>query len=154
MANVLNLIKAIDQGLYFHVGASNNIKSLAYVENIVDASLFALTTIDEGVRLFNYVDEPQLSSREIANMQARFLGKKIRLNLPEWLSITIAKPFDLAIAISGKNLKISSKRVKKLITQTNHGASLIRQLGFQPAHSIEFGMEKMIRWYLNTKKNL
>ncbi len=154
LANVLNLIKAIDQGLYFHVGASNNIKSLAYVENIVDASLFALTTIDEGVQLFNYVDEPQLSSREIANMQARFLGKKIRLNLPEWLSITIAKPFDWAIAISGKNLKISSKRVKKLITQTNHGASYIRQIGFKPAHSIEFGMEKMIRWYVNTKKNL
>jgi nucleoside-diphosphate-sugar epimerase len=104
--------------------------------------------------LFNYVDEPQLSSREIANMQARFLGKKIRLNLPEWLSITIAKPFDWAIAISGKNLKISSKRVKKLITQTNHGASLIRELGFKPSHSIEFGMEKMIQWYLNTKKNL
>jgi nucleoside-diphosphate-sugar epimerase len=154
LANVLNLIKAIDQGLYFHVGASNNIKSLAYVENIVDASLFALTTLDEGVQLFNYVDEPQLSSREIANMQARFLGKKIRLNLPEWLSIAIAKPFDWAIAISGKNLKISSKRVKKLITQTNHGASYIRQLGFKPSHSIEFGMEKMIRWYLNTKKNL
>lgn len=154
LANVLNLIKAIDTGLYFHVGASNNIKSLAYVENIVDASLFALTTIDEGVQLFNYVDEPQLSSREIANMQARFLGKKISLNLPEWLSIMIAKPFDWAIILSGRNLKVSSKRVKKLITQTNHGASYIRQLGFKPSHSIEFGMDKMIRWYLNTKKNL
>lgn len=154
LANVLNLIKAIDTGLYFHVGASNNIKSLAYVENIVDASLFALTTIDEGIQLFNYVDEPQLSSREIANMQARFLGKKISLNLPEWLSIMIAKPFDWAIILSGRNLKVSSKRVKKLITQTNHGASYIRQLGFKPSHSIEFGMDKMIRWYLNTKKNL
>ncbi|MFM2286354.1 MAG: hypothetical protein RLZZ543_1851 [Bacteroidota bacterium] len=154
LANVLNLIKAIDQGLYFHVGKSDNIKSLAYVENIVDAALFALSTSDSPVRLFNYVDEPQLSSREIANMQAHYLGKKIRLNLPQWMAIALALPFDWAIALTGKNLKISSKRVKKLITQTNHGAAQIREWGFQPKHSIAFGMEKMIRWYLSTKKNL
>ena len=154
LANVLNLIKAIDQGLYFHVGKSDNIKSLAYVENIVDAALFALSTSDSSVRLFNYVDEPQLSSRQIANMQAHFLGKKIRLNLPQWMAIALAQPFDWAIALTGKNLKISSKRVKKLITQTNHGAAQIREWGFQPKYSIEFGMEKMIRWYLSTKKNL
>ncbi len=153
LANVLNLIKAIDEGLYFHVGKSDNIKSLAYVENIVDAAIFAMNSIESGVLLFNYVDEPQLSSRKIADMQAGFLGKKIRLNLPVWFSILLAMPFDLYIALSGKNLKISSKRVKKLITQTNHSAAYIRELGFKPKYSIEFGMEKMIRWYLNRKKN-
>ncbi|HOY47775.1 MAG TPA: NAD(P)-dependent oxidoreductase [Flavobacteriales bacterium] len=153
LANVLNLIKAIDEGLYFHVGKSNNIKSLAYVENIVDASLFALNKLNEGICLFNYVDEPQLSSREIANMQARFLGKKIRMILPRWMAMILAFPFDVAIKLSGKNLKISSKRVAKLITQTNHGADYIRELGFKPKYSIEFGMEKMIRWYKSTKKN-
>ena len=153
LANVLNLIKTIDQGVYFHVGQSDNIKSLAYVENIVDASLFALNSFEQGVRLFNYVDEPQLSSRQIANLQAGFLGKKIRLNLPVWFAVMLAKPFDWLILLTGKNLKISSKRVKKLITQTNHGAAYIRELGFKPKHSIAFGMEKMIRWYLGTKKN-
>jgi len=151
LANVLNLIKAIDQGLYFHVGKGENIKSLAYVENIVDAAMFAEEKAS-GVFLFNYVDYPQLSSRAIATMQAKFLGKKIRLNLPLWLGILLAKPFDFAIAVTRKNLKISSKRVKKLATQTYHGADLIRKRGFKPAHSVEYGMEAMIRWYQSTKK--
>ena len=152
LANVLNLIKAIDQGLYFHVGKGDNIKSLAYVENIVDAALFAEAKTPSGVLLFNYVDYPQLSSRAIATMQASLLGKKIRMNLPLWLGVMLAKPFDLAISLSGRNLKVSSKRVKKLATQTFHNADLIREKGFKPEHSVEYGMGAMIRWYQSTKK--
>lgn len=147
LANVLNLIKAIDQGLYFHVGDGKNIKSLAYVENIVDASFFALEHAGTGGFTFNYVDEPQLSSREIATMQARMLGKKIRLRLPLGFALLLAKPFDWAIRLSGKNLKISSKRVLKLNTQTYHQAKAIKALGFKASHRMEDGMERMIRWY-------
>lgn len=147
LANVLNLIKAIDQGLYFHVGEGKNIKSLAYVENIVDASFFALEKASFGGFTFNYVDEPQLSSHQIANMQARMLGKKIHLRFPLWFALLLSKPFDWAIRLSGKNLKISSKRVLKLNTQTYHEAKAIKALGFQARHCMEDGMERMIRWY-------
>lgn len=153
LANVLNLIKAIDAGMYVHVGDGKSIKALAYVENIVEASLFALGKETSGVCLFNYVDTPSLTNREIANMQATMLGKKIRIHVPLWLAMLMAMPFDMAIAISGKNMSISSKRVKKFCTQTNHGAFKIRKMGFQPRVSIEDGMQKMIRWYLSTKKN-
>jgi nucleoside-diphosphate-sugar epimerase len=154
LANVLNLIKAIDQGLYFHISERNNIKSLAYVENIADATLFGLDKTSTGELLFNYVDYPQMSSKEIANMQAEFLRKKILLKLPLWVAVGLALPFDLAIKITGKNLKISSARVKKLCTQTYHKADKIRDLGFKPRHEMRDGMERMIRWYLiNMKKN-
>jgi nucleoside-diphosphate-sugar epimerase len=154
LANVLNLIKAIDAGIYFHVGKGNNIKSIAYVENIVDASLFALSLRDSGFDTFNYVDEPTMSSREIANLQARLLGKKIRFSLPLSLAVFMAIPFDLFIALSKKNIGISSKRVKKFCTQTWHGAEAIRKAGFKPTISIEDGMARMIHWYQGTKKNL
>ncbi|MFN4124020.1 MAG: NAD-dependent epimerase/dehydratase family protein [Flavobacteriales bacterium] len=147
LANVLNLIKAIDRGIYFHIGKGRNIKSLAYVENIVDASLFALENQASPFEIFNYVDEPQMDSRSIANMQAEMLGKKICITLPLWFAIALALPFDLLIRISGKNLPISSKRVKKLCTQTWHGAEKIRTLGFKARHSIPYGMQKMIDWY-------
>lgn len=152
LANVLNLIKAIDQGLYFHINKSDNIKSLAYVENIADATLFGLEKNASGELLFNYVDYPQMSSREIADMQAKFLGKKIRLTLPLKVAVALAWPFDLAIKFTGRNLKISSARVKKLFTQTNHSADRIRSLGFKPRHEMQDGMERMVRWYLNTMK--
>lgn len=152
LANVLNLIKAIDQGLYFHISEGSNIKSLAYVENIADATLFGLDNTPTGELLFNYVDYPQMSSKEIANMQAEFLQKKIRLQLPLKAAIALALPFDLAIKLTGKNLKISSARVKKLCTQTFHKADKIRDLGFKPRHEMRDGMERMIRWYLNNMK--
>jgi nucleoside-diphosphate-sugar epimerase len=95
-----------------------------------------------------------MSSKEIANMQAEFLRKKILLKLPLWVAVGLALPFDLAIKITGKNLKISSARVKKLCTQTYHKADKIRDLGFKPRHEMRDGMERMIRWYLtNMKKN-
>lgn len=153
LANVLNLIKAIDRGLYMHVGSGSNIKSIAYVENIVEATLFALTKEPSGVCLFNYVDGPAMTAHDIAELQARLLGKSIRGSVPLKLAIFLSLPFDLAIKLSGKNLSISSARVKKFCTQTFHGAEKIKEMGFRPRVSIEDGMAKMIRWYLNTPKN-
>ncbi|MEX1189478.1 MAG: NAD(P)-dependent oxidoreductase [Bacteroidia bacterium] len=152
LANVLNLIKAIDKGLYLHVGKGNNIKSIAYVENIVAAAIFALKLEEKGVCLFNYVDEPAMTSREIAELQAGLLGKKIRISIPLSMAIFLAWPFDLYIKVSGNNLSISSSRVKKFCTQTFHGADKIRRLGFKPVVSIPDGMAKMIRWYTASKK--
>ena len=152
LANVLNLIKAIDEGLYFHSGKGTNIKSLTYVENLCDAALFALNHEASGELLFNYVDYPQTGSRAIANMQAEMLGKKIRISLPEWFAALLALPFDAFIALTGRNLKISSKRIRKLNTQTCHGADLIRSLGFVPKHDMKDGMQRMITWYRNEYK--
>lgn len=152
LANVLNLIKAIDQGLYFHSGKGANIKSLAYVENLCDAALFALNHEESGELLFNYVDYPQTGSRAIASMQAEMLGKKIRIALPEWFAVLLALPFDAFIALTGRNLKISSKRIRKLNTQTCHGADLIRSQGFVPKHDMKDGMQRMIDWYRSEYK--
>jgi nucleoside-diphosphate-sugar epimerase len=147
LANVLSLIKVIDRGLYLHTGTGDNIKSLAYVENLVDACLFALNATPNGELLFNYVDYPQKTSRQIAQLQAQLLGKNIRLAIPHPMALLLAKPFDWAIRLSGKNLPISSQRIKKLNTQTCHGADTIRNLGFIQQYTIEQGMEHMITWY-------
>ena len=147
LANVLNLIKAIDSGIYIQVGKGENIKSLAYVENIVAASLFAYQLKTSGKLMFNYVDGPQLNSKTIASMQAKMLGKKVPITLPMWFVLLLAKPFDALIWLTNKNLPISSKRVIKLSTQTYHSAEFIKKLGFKASFSIEYGMQEMINWY-------
>jgi GlcNAc-P-P-Und epimerase len=147
LANVLNLIKVIDKGWYVHIGNGSNIKSLAYVGNIIDAALFALEHAQDNQCLINYADQPHMSSRQIAEMQAALLGRKLKLNIPLFAGLLLAKPFDLMIALTGKNIAVSSKRVKKLQTQTYHSADKIRQMGFIPKVSIPDGMEEMIRWY-------
>ena len=151
-ANMYKLIHQINMGVYFHVGKADNIKSTVYVENVVSATLWAIDNLKPGVTIYNYADEPHLTSREIAETISDILGKKIRLTLPKSLGIMMGLPFDLVIKATGKNLPISSARVKKLATETYHSASKIFDDGFQPKYTTKEGLRKMVEWYLQIKK--
>ncbi len=147
VANMFNLIRQVDSGLYFHLGKADNIKSLAYVENIVKATLFLQKKMQPGVSIYNYADEPQLSSRTIGEEIASALGRKIRLTVPRSLGIIVGLPFDLFIKVTGKNFPISSARIKKLGTQTYHSAKKIFNEGFRPDFTTNEGLIRMVEWY-------
>ncbi|GCC52471.1 NAD(P)-dependent oxidoreductase [Chryseotalea sanaruensis] len=146
-ANMYNLISQVNSGFYFHIGKAANIKSIAYVENLVSATLFLANKLGAGVHIYNYADEPQLTSRQIGETIAEALEKKIRFTLPRFVAIACGLPFDLAIKITGKNLPISTARIKKLNTQTLHSANKVRQTGFLPVYSTQQGIMKMVSWY-------
>jgi nucleoside-diphosphate-sugar epimerase len=152
MANMRNLIKQIDSGLYFHLGKAETIKSIAYVENLVKATLFLKERMKTGVSIYNYADEPQLSTREISNVIADTLHKKIRLSVPKTLGVMMGLPFDIIIKLTGRNLPISSARIKKLGTPTHHSARKLFSEGFQPRYSTIEGLKKMVDWYKGEKK--
>lgn len=152
MANMRNLIKQIDSGLYFHLGKADNVKSIAYVENLVQATLFLKERMKPGVSIYNYADEPQLTTRAISNVIAETLNKKIRLSVPKTLGVMMGLPFDIIIKLTGKNLPISSARIKKLGTATHHSAKKVFSDGFQPRYSTVEGLKKMVDWYKGEKK--
>lgn len=147
MANMFNLIRQIDSGLYFHLGKADNIKSIAYVENVVKATLFLKERMKPGIAVYNYADEPQLTSRQIGTIIAELLDKKIRITVPKIFGILMGIPFDVLIKISGKNLPVSSTRIKKLATQTYHSGQKIFSEGFKPSFSSIEGLKKMVEWY-------
>jgi GlcNAc-P-P-Und epimerase len=147
MANMKNLIRQIDSGFYFHLGKGDNIKSIAYVENVISATLFLLERLKPGVSIYNYADEPQLTTREIGNHIADFLHKKIRVTIPKQIGVMLGIPFDVAIKLTGKNLPISSARIEKLGTQTYHSARKLFDEGFTAKHSTIDGIGKMVEWY-------
>lgn len=153
-ANMYKLINQINLGIYFHVGKANNIKSTAYVNNIVNATLWLLENLKTGVSIYNYADEPHLTSRTIATTISEALGKKIRLTLPKSLGIMMGLPFDLIIKATGKNLPISSARVKKLATETHHSANKIFSEGFTPEYTTKEGLQEMVKWYLSRKNKV
>jgi GlcNAc-P-P-Und epimerase len=147
MANMRNLIRQIDSGVYFHLGKADNIKSVAYVENLVAATSFLMERMAPGVEIYNYADEPQLTTRQISNVIAEALGRKIRVTIPKAVGIALGFPFDLVIKITGKNLPVSSARIKKLGTQTYHSAQKLFEAGFNPKYSTIYGLKKMVEWY-------
>lgn len=151
-ANMYNLIKQIDSGLYFHLGKADNIKSIAYVENLVAATLFLMERMPTGVSTYNYADEPQLTVRQTADTIAQHLGRKIRLSVPVKIGALAGLPFDLAIKITGKNLPISSARIKKLSVSTHHSAKKLFTEGFVPQYTSSEGLSEMVQWYKQVEK--
>ena len=151
VANMYKLIRQIDSGFYFHLGQASNVKSLAYVENLVKATLFLKNRMKQGVAIYNYSDEPHLTSHQIAETIATTLNRRIRFWLPTRIGILLGLPFDMLIKLTGKNLPISSARIRKLGTQTYHSAAKIAQEEFHPSYSTLEGIRKMVDWYLSRR---
>lgn len=146
-ANMFNLIRQIDSGLYANIGSGKKVKSICYVENIVEATLWAWDKYNNGLKIYNYSDQPQLTSNEAVEIIRKELGKRRPLRVPMWLGLIGAIPFDLYIKITGKNFPISSARIKKLDTATEHKAEKIVFEGFKPSFNNEEGLIKMVKWY-------
>ncbi len=150
-ANVYRLIRQVDSGFYVNVGKANNIKSIAFVDNLVQAMLYLMQDMKTGISIYNYADEKQMSTREIGQVIAKALGKKQPITLPYRLMYAMGIPFNILIKITGKDLPISTNRIKKLCTETYHKADKIRAAGFKPNFDNKYGLEKMVEWYLEEK---
>jgi nucleoside-diphosphate-sugar epimerase len=150
LANVHRLMKQIDKGQYVNIGSGTNIKSIAYGKNLVQAVLFLLDHMTSGVSVYNYADEPQLTSRVIGETIAVALGKSKPMTLPYWLVYAMALPFDLIKKITGKDLPISSNRVQKFTTPTHFKAEKIHATGFKPSFTNIEGLQNMAKWFKET----
>jgi nucleoside-diphosphate-sugar epimerase len=102
-----------------------------------------------GIEVYNYSDNPQLTSREIANMISDEFGKSRSLTIPYWLAYILGLPFDFLIKISGKDLPISTDRIRKFCTQTYYLPRMIEKSGFLPKYTTLDGLKGMVSWYKN-----
>ena len=155
-ANMYSLIRQIHGGKYLQFGAADNIKSLSYVENIVQATLFLLDKPGQpAFDIYNYIDKPDFTSGEIARTIYDALGKKPpAFRPPYWFGRLAALPFDLVIALTGKNLPISGARFEKLFkTETKFEADKLLDAGFVPPVTLREGITRMAQWYAKEGKD-
>ena len=96
-----------------------------------------------------------MASIEITATVYEALGKKMpAFRFPMWLALLMAVPFDIVIALTGKNLPVSSARVKKMFSaQTKYEADKLLALGFQPPVPLREGIRRMAQWYLDEGKD-
>ena len=158
-ANMYTLIRQIHTGRFLPVGKGDNIKSLSYVENIVDATMhlwYGPARIPDGFDVFNFIDKPDLTSREITDTVYEALGKKKPgVTIPLGLALLLALPFDVVIGLTGRNLPISSARIRKLATmQTKFEADKLMATGYTPRVPLRDGIRKMVAWYLREGKDV
>lgn len=149
-ANVYRMIDQIARRRFLPVGRGENRKSMIYVENIVAAILHLWTqpALRED-EVYNCVDQPDLTSAEIVTEVYRGLGRR----RPPWhvplrAAVLAAAPFDLITRVTGRNLPITSDRIRKLAeSETSFAAERIRETGYTQPTSLRDGLAVMVRWY-------
>jgi nucleoside-diphosphate-sugar epimerase len=154
-ANIFRLIKQICDGTFLMVGRGDNIKSIAYVENLVDATIYIMERCSPGIHILNYADEPHLQTKELVNLIGRIAEKKpSKFFIPLDIAAVGGYGFDILGKITGIDFPITAARMKKFTMPTYHRAERIRSFGFIPKYSIEEGLKRNVEWYLGKKKEL
>ena len=142
--NVYNLIRQIASGRFFMVGAGDNFKSMAYVGNLA-AFLAHTLSLPPGVHTFNYVDMPDMSTRDIVAHVRRRLGYSQRsLHFPRGPAMAGGHALDLLARMTGRTFPISAVRIRKFCASTQFIADKAFQSGFVPRYTLAEGLDRTI----------
>ncbi len=151
-ANMYSLIKQIMEKKFIFIGKGDNIKSVAYVENLVEATIFLLNRLKTGIERYNYVDEPQMTIKEIVDIICRYGDVKIpKAYFPLSLAVCLTLPFDILEKFTGRRFPITAKRIKKFNTETHFKADKIRETEFKQPISLDEGLRRTVEWFKNNK---
>ena len=144
--NVYNLLNQIASGKFLMVGKGENKKSMAYIGNIVSFLETCIAT-DRKYGVYNYVDTPDLTMNElVSHVRAKLKGKTgVGPRLPYWLGLILGYAADLAAKISGRNLPVSSIRVKKFASSTEFKSSKSELNNFTPPFQISEGLTRTLQ---------
>lgn len=144
--NVFNLLNQIASGKFLMVGKGENKKSMAYIGNVV-AFLETCVAIEQKYGVFNYIDTPDLTMNElVSQVRGKLKGRTgVGLRLPYWLGLLLGYTADFVAKLSGKNLPLSSIRVKKFSSSTEFKSAKASLDNFQPPFSLSHGIERTLQ---------
>jgi len=144
--NVYNLLKQIASGKFAMVGDGKNVKSMAYVENVVSFLLFS-TTFGPGIHKYNYIDKPDLTMNKLVGIVKGKLGKspEAGIRIPYKLGFVVGLFFDMVSKISGRKFPVSSIRIKKFCSSTQFDTS-VHNSGFVASVDMISAFEKTIEY--------
>ncbi len=152
-ANMYNLINQMHKFPWFMVGDGNHIKSMVALSNMLDITWFMLDKFAPGIQIFNCIDKPYITVKQLMEIIARNDGFHMpKVIIPLNLAVFIGKIFDVTSKFLKRDLPINSDRMKKFGTATDYRAEKIREFGYVQKHSIDDVFADTCRWYLSLKK--
>ncbi len=144
--NVYNLFRQIASGRFLMIGAGNNQKSMAYVENVA-AFIYFATTFTTGKHVFNYIDKPDFTMNELTTVICGALDKpKSNIRVPYPIGILGGYCFDILSKVTGKEFPVSSIRVKKFCARTQFKSNYIADTSFTPPVTLEKGIANTVQY--------
>ncbi len=152
--NVYNLLRQMASGCFIMVGKGDNVKSMAYVENVAAFLQFSLEN-KKGEHLFNYIDKPDLTMNKLVKTVNEKLGKKSSLNIriPYFLGFMGGFGLDIISKMTGKEFPVSAIRVKKFCKDTQFSSINIEKTGFVPPVTLLEGIERTVKYEFIDKES-
>lgn len=145
--NVYNLLHQLSTGRFFKIGNGRNVKSMAYVGNVVAFVRYMIENVTEGYNIFNYIDKPDLNMNQLTELVCSKLGKKIpAISFPYWIGMAGGYFFDFISFISRKKLEVSSVRVKKYCSTTQFDSTKARNTGFVAPYTLSEGLTRTLEF--------
>lgn len=143
--NVYNLLKQITKGHFVMVGNGLNRKSMAYVENVAHFLIVAANSARRG-GLFNYVDTPDMNMNELVALVRKQLRDKhgVGLRIPFSLGLAAGYLCDAFASLTGRNLPLSSIRVRKFCSNTAFSSAKGDLDGFAPRYNLIDALERTL----------
>lgn len=134
--NIQRMIRWADRGLPVQLPRPENIRSMAYVENVVAGISALLKNPTKGVATYILKDREDYSTRILYSTICRHLGKKPRFfTIPAALVAFGGRISEDFRKVTG-SFRVSSGRIEK-------------DIGFIPPYSLEEGIARTVQWYKN-----
>ena len=150
--NVYNLLKQIASGKFIMIGNGNNNKSMAYVGNLAAFIKYCLDNNQKGYHIYNYVDKPDLTMKELVGLVRKRLNKKsFSIHIPYFIGYVGGSCLDIISKITTQKFSISAVRVKKFCATTQFNAQKMLDLGFKPPYSLEEGLGRTVDYEFKSK---
>ena len=139
-ANFLQLISMVNRGIPLPLAGINNLRSLIYVGNLVDAIVACVSRTEAAGQTYLVSDGVDVSTPELIRRVAMALGKTARL-LPCPINM-----MRLAAKLIGK-----SGEVERLLGSLTIDTSKIRrELGWQAPYTMDQGLRVTAEWFLKS----
>lgn len=143
--NVYNLLAQIVKGKFIMIGNGNNIKSMAYVENIVEFIATCISDLLSGYYIFNYSDKPDISTRQLVKKVEELMDQKIMpIKVPYFAGYLGGIFLDAIGNLIGKKFSISAVRIKKFCATTQFSSLHADTINFKPCFTLYDGLSKTV----------
>ena len=143
--NVFNLLNQIASGKFMMIGSGTNKKSMAYIGNVV-AFLEQSINSSQSNAVYNYVDTPDMDMNSLVQQVRNTLKgqNNVGIRLPYWLGLLLGYVADGVAKVTGKNLPVSSIRVKKFCATTAFSSAKLTLDGFVPPFTLQEGINRTL----------
>ena len=140
-ANVLRLMRLVDSGWPIPLKSVRNRRSLVSVWNLCDLIVHALRSCDPAGRLCMVSDGEDLSTADLIARVASAMGRPARL-----------VPFPAVLMRAAGGLIGKSEEVTRLLGSLQVDISMTRAWGWTPIVSVDEGLQRTVRWYLDNQR--